>query len=119
MSNQRDTTDSHLFRLVHDLLELPDERGEHRCSERQPFPSFQSIAPYSGKIWPATADFERVRCFDLSGSGFSFLRSEPFPERQLVVKLGNAPQVVELTAEVMHETPLVLVGCRFTGRIQR
>ena len=58
-----------------------------------------------------------MRCFDLSTTGFSFLRNEAYPERQLVVALGTSPEVVHLTAEVVHETPLVLVGCRFTGRV--
>jgi hypothetical protein len=109
--------DAAYLRLVHELLQLPAEPADHRRNSRQPFPSHQSVAPYRGFGWPAPADFQRVRCFDLSTTGFSFLRNEPFPERQLVVALGTAPEVVHLTAEVMHETPLVLVGCRFTGRV--
>lgn len=109
--------DAAYMRLVHELLQLPTEPSDNRRSSRQPFPTQQSVAPFSGFGWPGPADFERVRCFDLSTTGFSFLRNEPFPERQLVVALGSAPDVVHLTAEVMHETSLVLVGCRFTGRV--
>jgi hypothetical protein len=105
------------MRMIQELLQLPEYSGEHRRSSRQPFPTFQSIAPDRGE-WPAATEFERVRCFDLSTSGFSFLRNEPFPERRLIVGLGAPPDVVHLTAEVMHETPLVLVGCRFTGRVE-
>ncbi len=114
MRVQRD--EAAYLRLVHELLLLPEEPSEHRRSTRQPFPTLQSIAPFVG-VWPAESEFERVRCFDLSASGFSFLRNTPFPERKLVVGLGTAPDVVHLTAEVVHETTLVLVGCRFTGRV--
>jgi hypothetical protein len=106
------------LRLVHELLQLaPTEPAEHRRNSRQPFPSFQSIAPLRGANLPAAADFERVRCFDLSTSGFSFLHDQPFPEKKLIVALETASEAMQLTAEVVHETPLVLVGCRFTGRV--
>ncbi len=106
------------LRLVHELLRLPPpEPAEHRRSSRQPFPSLQSIAPLRDARGPTPAEFERVRCFDLSTSGFSFLHHEPFPERKLVVALGTPADAMHVTAEVVHETPLFLVGCRFTGRV--
>src|SRR5687768_3097761 len=118
MNSAHDQNEAAYLRLLHELLQLPQgEPAEHRRSPRQPFPSFQSIAPMRDSRWPTAAEFERVRCFDLSTSGFSFLHNAPFPERKLVVALGAPADAMHLTAEVVHETPLVLVGCRFTGRV--
>lgn len=109
------------FQMVHRLLEAQedaDKDAEGRAHKRSPYPRLQLVAPWTGGRMPEVAAFRPVRCFDLSASGFSFLSPEQPEGPRLVVALGSDPKLTYLTAEVVHETAVRLVGCRFTGRIQ-
>jgi hypothetical protein len=112
--------DRALFRLVYELMHEGQAaqhsgRGERRAP-REPYPCLQPIAPLVPGQPLDAAEFRPVRCFDLSASGFSFLARRPPDTPGMIVALGTPPEVIYMNAEVMHETPLVLIGCRFMGR---
>jgi hypothetical protein len=121
MPNASPEDEARFYRMVHELVHgtADDEpRSESRRSRREPYPRRQLIAPGVGLRRPRLEEFREERCFDLSASGFSFLAAHPPDYRTLVVALGNPPDLTYLSAEVAHVTPLSLVGCRFTGRIE-
>jgi hypothetical protein len=107
-----------IFELVHRAaLEAPATGRQRRSRPRWPFPAIQHVVPYEDGPVPPLESFEPVRCMDLSRSGIAFLLPEAPTTRQLLVALGNPPAVRYLTAEVVHQRPMVLVGCRFGRRI--
>jgi PAS domain S-box-containing protein len=98
-------------------------RRDRRCLTRRSFPYQQCIAPiFHGQI-PTQDSFREVRCKDLSASGFSF-ESASIPDyRHLLIAFGKGGDLIYLTAEIVHVTPVrqvgedqYLVGCRYTGR---
>lgn len=108
------------FKMVHRLVREPQNENsatETRRAQRAAYPSLQRIASFNGHTLPADAEFHEVRCFDLSSSGFSYLSPLPENAHQIVVALGSKPNLRHLSAQVVHQTPLTLVGCRFTGRV--
>ena len=101
-SNQHDIA---LYNLVHELLvKVPeaDQRPERRRRSRKPFTVVQSVAPVRGGIFPASNQFRPVRCQDLNEGGFSFLLSGRPDFRELVVRLGHAPEQIPMLAAVAH-----------------
>jgi len=121
----RETEDSELFTLIHEVLRangmLDDD--ERREAQRAAYQCFQFVAPYDGGTLPEQALFAKVPCHDLSASGFSYLAWEPPSTSRVVVALGRAPFKF-FFARVMHHTlldegdaPRYVVGCRFVGRL--
>lgn len=97
---------------------------ERRESPRQPFPYTQYIAAYRQGEVLSPSQFEKVRCHDLSATGFSFWIEAPPEYRFLVVRFGAPPEFMYLTAEVMHTTKrsrdgrvMFVVGCKFLERV--
>jgi PAS domain S-box-containing protein len=98
-----------------------NQRRHARRSYRCP----QKIAPLRGAAPPSPEEFFDVLCEDLSAGGFSFyLECEP-DFSQVVVALGQSPEITYFTAQVVRHMPkklqgrpMILVGCRFSGRIQ-
>ncbi|MBW3597358.1 MAG: hypothetical protein KY475_08790 [Planctomycetes bacterium] len=122
-----DTLDDDLafFEEVSRLLdeEPSGAARSRRRSSRSPFEYVQLLAYYNGRTLPGHADFQPVRCCDLSPGGFSFLTDDPPPHPQVVVALGVLPFSFFM-AKIQHvrTTPYGgdmrnLVGCRFTRRI--
>ncbi len=108
-----------LYGFVHSLLKegrgaSPQTQRQH---ERSAYPRNQQIAPYIDGCMPGRSMFSMVRCLDISPSGFSYLAASPFETDQLVVALGGEPHVTYLSAQVIHQTPVTLVGCKFSDRL--
>ena len=102
------------------------QASNRRNHARRPFPTHQFVAPYLDGKLPALTEFFQVQCHDISPTGFSYLLAKPAEQQSIVVALGSPPNVTYLTARVMHSTmthsgnmPMFLIGCRFTGRIER
>lgn len=120
------TADAELFTAIHTAIaEQPQTRGkaERRSGERLEFRCIQLLAPYDGETLPAQEDYSRVRCHDLSPSGFSYLADARPAAKKLVAALGRTPFRFFI-AEVVNQRVVerdgrrkILVGCRFIGRI--
>lgn len=114
------TPEADFYELVHATLKqhgLVDDRPQSRRHERTPYPFQQKIAPYVNGRLPIPEMFAPVRCLDLSPSGFSYLANSPEEADSLVVALGKDPQMTYLSAQIIHQTPMTLIGCRFSGRL--
>ncbi len=112
---------------------------------RVPFPVIQGVAPRRGDALPDDAEFLSVQCHDLATGGASFLMDAEPDFDTLVMAVGEPPAIAYMAAEIVHRTevtlfgstvvkrggeeptgkdpaepgrPMVLVGCRFTGRIR-
>lgn len=104
----------------------PSKGGQElRSSPRREFRYFQLIAPLVGKRLPARKDFFAVEFRDISAGGISFYLDQRPDFEYLVVVLGRAPeenyfaaQVVRVVNEELDGRQRILVGCRFTGRVQ-
>ena len=110
------------YGLVHDVLEGMPKR-ERRGNNRREFACLQWVAPYGEGRLPTTADFIRVRCRDLSLTGFSFLAEQLPHSDYLLVALGTSPFTF-VSAQVLHGRMIrvegekhLLIGCRFLRRI--
>jgi hypothetical protein len=136
--------------MIHQLACAPkqDKEAERRGGDRRAFFADHRIAPVEGDELPDESAFVRVRCHDLTRSGFSFYLPRRPDFTSLVAALGEPPEVIYIRARVMHcatvvvhplglvehvqgqpgsvnhETPtgepvlpMVLVGCRFTHRL--
>jgi diguanylate cyclase len=106
--------------------EAPGGRGaERRKHERRAFPATQSVAPFTHGRLPTPAMFREVQCADVSSSGFSFITDERPSCESVVVEFGVPPNLMYLSAKVVHTTASdspegtrYKVGCRFSGRLQ-
>ncbi len=74
---------------------------------------------------PSVDAFRPVRCVDISQAGFAFYQENRPDCDSLVVELGIAPNLVYLTAHIMHfemiefcDNLVFRVGCEFTGRAE-
>ncbi len=110
--------DAELYRKIHELTYGPtaSEPADRRSNSRRGYPGFQLVAPYNGQQLPELADFQETRCVDISGLGASLLTPAPI-ESPLVLALGPADSRIFLAAEVVHSTPMTLLGCRFIKRV--
>jgi PAS domain S-box-containing protein len=101
----------------------PKQAPERRRRPRHPYPYVQYIAPIEGNELPPRESFRRVRCRDLSATGFSiYCKERPHCDR-IVIAFGAEPKIIYLIAEIVHVTPITykgenvfLVGCRYVGR---
>ncbi len=96
--------DANFYRLIHELVgpQLDDESAERRKGERHLFPVDQWIAPRHGPAFPVESQFFKVRCHDLTRSGFAFLLPKPPDFDRLVVGFGQPPDLLYVGAEVRH-----------------
>ena len=97
---------------------------EMRRSPRRSFCYQQQIAPMYGGIIPSRKKFFSVVCCDISAGGVSFYLENTPEFEDLVVSLGQVPDLTYFTARVVRTAekivdgqPCCLVGCRFTGRV--
>jgi hypothetical protein len=102
---------------------LVSAKADRRRNERRPFPYKQCLAPMFTGEMPTPEMFREVRCQDLSSQGFSFRTPEIPDYQQLIVAFGKHGNLIYLTAEIVHITPITsegrdmyLVGCRYIGR---
>ena len=91
---------------------------------RQPRRSFnfpQSIAPYSGGLFPSTNEFYDVQGCDISTDGFSFLVPERPQFEMLVVALGTRSRRTLVSARVIDVSEMpdtgFRVNCDFDERL--
>jgi len=99
---------------------------EMRSSPRRTYQYRQVVAPLFGDKLPAKSHFFEVICQDISAGGFSF-HLDMRPEfTRVVVGLGQLPRLTFFTADIVRVVEdevdgraQFLVGCRFTGRIEK
>jgi len=98
---------------------------DNRSSSRQTFGVEQQIARLVHGVLPTPDAFHSVRCADISPAGFAFYQATRPDFEELVVALGLPPDLVYMTARVVHTELIELcghlafrVGCRFTGQLQ-
>lgn len=98
---------------------------ERRASPRRAYPYVQLIAPIIDNQLPDPESFREVMCRDISSGGVSFLSRVKLTHDRYVIAFGTPPLLTYVTAEVVHQTPMmidnrpqIVIGCRYTGRIQ-
>ncbi len=139
--------DALFFEMIHDALAGGPAPAERRGHFRESYHAVQKIAPYDGVRLPDAGEFFEVRCHGLSQGGISFLlacqpwfaslvfaleglsgkvyveaevlrvsRALVYPGGEVAVVSDDSPRVglgnVDRTA-----TPMLLVACRFTRRL--
>jgi PAS domain S-box-containing protein len=97
--------------------------SERRRQPRHPYPYVQYIAPVVNDELPTQEAFRRVRCRDISATGFSIYCKEPPAYERIVIAFGAEPKIIYMIAEIVHATPFThkgqrvfLVGCRYVDR---
>ncbi len=119
-------SDAGLFTAIHAAIadQKTSKAADRRTGERKDFHCIQLLAPFDGVTLPAQEDYTRVRCHDLSPTGFSYLADARPAAKKLVAALGRTPFRF-FVAEVVNQRIIerdgkrkILVGCRFTGRIE-
>jgi len=98
---------------------------EKRATTRHSFGVEQVVADLVDDQFPRSSAFREIRCIDISQDGIAFFQSHRPACRNLIIGLGIKPNVVYLTARVIHFELLEIcgnlvyrVGCQFTGRAQ-
>lgn len=118
-------SDAGLFTAIHAAIaeQKTSKTTERRSGERRDFRCQQLLAPFDGVTLPAQEDYSRVRCHDLSPTGFSYYADARPAAKKLVAALGRTPFRF-FVAEVVNQRIVerdgkrkILVGCRFIGRI--
>ncbi len=96
---------------------------DNRQTPRFPFRAVQYLAEIVGGQLPNPDAFERVQCVDISRSGFAFCRMTLPGSDELVIALGEPPDITYLRARVVQWRTVVRqgqelfrIGCQFTGR---
>lgn len=104
----------------------PARTADRRRHQRRPFCYTQVVAPFRRGRFPTPDTFREVQCQDLAAGGCSFLLPDAPDCDAYIVALGVEPHCTYVVAEVLHarrdfsKSPAVfVVGCRFTGRIER
>ena len=107
-------------------FEVMDKQREHERREhpRRAYPYVQLLAPRVDEHVPDLSIFRQVTCQDIASGGFSFLSRIRVNQGCYIVALGSPPLLTYVTAEVVHQTPVLIdetqyysVGCRYTGRL--
>ena len=122
--------DASFYELVHKILNAPpsdkDEERDRRVALREQFPTVQFIGPIVAGKLPKIDALRPVTCCDLSTSGMSFYAAQPPESDRLVVRLAASRSATYLLADIVHCRPQAdggerayLIGCRFTGRVER
>lgn len=116
---QRGANELAIFELIHQASrDASGSNRQRRARPRWPFPAIQRVVPYEDGPVPPLEDFAPVRCMDLSRSGIAFLSPEPPAAENLLVALGKPPAVRYVTAHVVHQRTVYLVGCSFGRRVE-
>lgn len=125
MATKEMKVDADLFTAIHRALDEQERSAppERRQTERRSFQCLQLLAPFDGATMPSVEDYTRMRCHDLSPSGFSYIADARPASKLLVAALGRTP-LKFFVAEVVNVRPIdvegmrkLLVGCRFVRRI--
>jgi len=147
-NGQIDANFYNMIHQLADSLQL-DRQEDRRKEPREAYRSTQRIALRRGSDLPDESQFFDARFYDLTRGGFSFLVPSAPASDSLVAAFGAAPNAIYLAAEVTHRTevlvyssglveraknpaaigrqglnskdatPMVLVGCRFTEKIEK
>ena len=111
----------------------PDQSAEgaptgrdKRLSPRREYTWTQMIALRDGDRSPRADQFFAVQCRDISAGGLSFILDSQPQYKHIVVELGTAPHTIHMGAEIVRVVPTkedgeprYLIGCRFSGRMER
>ncbi len=99
---------------------------ENRATARHTFGVEQRVAPIVACETQTLETCMSVRCTDISRHGFAFYQETRPHFEELFVVLGLPPDLIYLTARVVHTELIELcgglafrVGCRFTGGARR
>jgi len=146
MSGSQTQIDADFFNHIHRIVgkRKMDEEAQRRARPREPLESWHRVVPWDGQGIPDPSEFVEVTCHELTRSGFSFLVAYRPGFRHLVAEFGRPPEVIRVACEVVRctdvmmdadgrveqlggirydrsraatGTPMVLVGCRFTRRL--
>jgi diguanylate cyclase (GGDEF)-like protein len=105
--------------------EVPAPRPDRRRRARHSLSVTQSVAPFVHGLLPTPCMFRDVQCEDVSSTGFSFFFDEKPTWDAVVVEFGIPPNLMYLSARIVHVTPIASaqgtrfkVGCRFSGKLQ-
>jgi hypothetical protein len=97
---------------------------EKRRAPRYPYNVVQHIAEIIDGEMPAPDRFKSVRCLDISRTGFAFYSPKLPGSSELVVALGEEPDLVYLTARIVHSRQVdrcgytfFRLGCQITGAV--
>ena len=95
---------------------------ENRATPRYAFGVEQRVAPLTAGETPTLDACLRVRFADISRHGFAFYQETRPHSEELFVVLGLPPDLIYLTAQIVHAELIEIcgglafrVGCRFTG----
>ncbi len=98
---------------------------DNRLAPRFAFGAVQRIAIIVDDELPDPDSFESVRCVDISRTGCAFYRRTLPESSDLVVALGDPPDLTYLTARVVQSSMVdrwghlfFRIGCQFTGRLE-
>lgn len=147
-NSQVDANFYNMVHQLADSMQL-DRREDRRKEPREAYHSTQRIAMRRGPDLPDESQFFEVRFYSLTRSSFSFLVPSAPASDSLVAAFGVSPSAIYLAAEVTHRTevlvyssglvervknsaadgrqglnskdatPMVLVGCRFTEKMEK
>jgi len=147
MGSLESEVDATFFSMIHRLAATPrPEAAERRDNRRHSFPVTQRIAPREGSQVPDDSEFVDVPCQDLTRAGFSFFLPKRPTFDSLVVALERPEGTIHVAADIVRQadvllypsgrireldqkhvgdqdepdesaTPMVVVGCRFTERL--
>lgn len=116
--------DAHLYSMVHDLLlRSGNSQFDRRVVPRHACASGLLLAPYEGTCRVSAGAFRRVRCHDISPSGFGYIATSRSTHPKMIAALGEVP-LAYFVVEVVHTTEILtgrrvhyLTGCRFLERL--
>jgi hypothetical protein len=100
-------------------------KSELTTTERYQFNCSQRAAPWvPGEPLPIAADFQPVKCRDVSAGGISFFWPDKPDFDHVVIAIGTAETPIYMAAQIVHSKAVFmfgevgyLIGCKFTKRI--
>lgn len=122
-------SDAELFCQLHKLItgqraveDTAEPGRERRRGDRLAYDCRQLLAWFDGERPPKQAEFQFVRCRDLSPRGFAFYSDAPPRKVRMIIALGAAPftffEAETVRCETQHgeRGTRYLIGCRFVRR---
>lgn len=98
---------------------------EKRLLPRYTFGLEQQIAEIQDGALPSPDAFESVRCVDISRGGFAFYRKTLPASGEIVIALGEPPDLTYLTARIVQSATIdryghtfFRIGCQFNDRVE-
>jgi|GEM_PF-6480633 len=104
---------------------VPDQKIDCSQTQRYQFSCTQQAAPWApGAPFPAPADFQDVKCRDVSAGGISFLWPDSPEFEYVVMTISTTGTPIYMAAQIVHSRAVFmfgevgyLVGCKFIKRL--